>query len=430
MSDPTLIRSVALLVPLIATSALWLWRRPDRRLAAGVMLSCLWNLTALPWVSRLAIELEWWRFDARGAVFLGTPVDLYLGWVLLWGAVAPLAAPRAPLVAVAAAAVALDAWLMRLLAPVLHLSPSWWLGEALAAATALVPGLLVARWTATGVRLFARASLQAACFAAIKAALVPAVVFAMTGDDLAPLLARSAWLNGIAAQGLAVPAIVGLSAVQEFAVRGGGTPIPYDPPVRLVTSGAYAYLANPMQLSVCLLLGGWGAMLGSAWIVAGSAVVLAYGVGLAAWDEGEEMAARFGDPWRAYRAQVHRWIPRLRPYAPHPARLYLDEACALCTGLGRFLERRRPTGLAIVAAQDHPSRDLWRVTYNPGDGTGEEEGVAAVARALEHLHLGWALVAFAMRLPLVRPLVQLFSDALGRGPTPVRRRTATTGSAP
>ena len=58
------------------------------------------------------------------------------------------------------------------------------------------------------------------------------------------------------------PALLGLAAVQEFAVRGSGTPVPFDPPKRLVTTGPYAYVRNPMQLSAALVMLGWGAILG------------------------------------------------------------------------------------------------------------------------------------------------------------------------
>ena len=50
------------------------------------------------------------------------------------------------------------------------------------------------------------------------------------------------------------------------------------------------------------------------------------------------------------------------------------------------------------------------------------EGVAAFARALEHIHLGWAFVGWTMRLPLVEPFLQLLVDAVGGGPRQIVRR--------
>ncbi len=75
-----------------------------------------------------------------------------------------------------------------------------------------------------------------------------------------------------------------------------------------------------------------------------------------------------------------------------------------------------------MAAEDHPSRDLYRLTYDPGTGDREEEGVAALARSLEHLHLGWAFVGWTIRLPLVRQFIQLVTDAVGGGPRRIGRR--------
>ena len=62
------------------------------------------------------------------------------------------------------------------------------------------------------------------------------------------------------------------------------------------------------------------------------------------------------------------------------------------------------------------------MTYDPLDGTAEEDGVAALARALEHIHLGWALVGWTMRLPLVKQLIQITADAVGAAPQPAPRR--------
>ena len=71
-----------------------------------------------------------------------------------------------------------------------------------------------------------------------------------------------------------------------------------------------------------------------------------------------------------------------------------------------------------MPAEDSPL-PLERLTYVAGDGTPAEDGVAALARALEHVNLAWALVGFAIRLPLVRPFLQLVADAVGAGPQPI-----------
>jgi hypothetical protein len=155
-----------------------------------------------------------------------------------------------------------------------------------------------------------------------------------------------------------------------------------------------------------------------------------YGVGLAAWDEGGDLKTRFGDDWLDYRRAVRLWWPRWRPFHKTGARLYVAETCGMCGEVARWLKARRPVALEIVAAEDHPARDLRRMTYEMegGRASSAEEGIAAFARALEHLNFGWAFAGFAMRLPLVCQFLQLLVDAAGGGPRLIRRRVSVTCS--
>ena len=171
--------------------------------------------------------------------------------------------------------------------------------------------------------------------------------------------------------------------------------MPFDPPRRLVTTGLYAYVRNPMQLSAVVLLLLLGVVLQNFWIAIAGVMAHIYSAGLAGWDEDEDLRQRFGAGWDAYRRGVRSWLPRLRPWHPtdqSPARLYVAETCGMCSEVGRWFQRRGATGLTIVPAETHPSRALTRITYEPGDGTRAVSGVEAVARALEHVHLGWAFI--------------------------------------
>ncbi len=421
------IRGALLYGPIAAATCAWLLRPPSPRRAAGVWVALAWNGATVLALNLVALHAGWWSFHATGALLLGVPADAYLGWCVWWSAVPVLAGQRLPIAVTIIAMAVVDLVAMPMLAPVLVLGRPWLAGEVLAISLCLAPALMLARWTEQERHLTVRAGMLVLAFGALALGVIPSVILELTGRDWSTLLSRSSTVASVLAQLLAIPALLGASAVQEFAQRGEGTPLPFDPPRRLVTSGAYAYLANPMQLSLALTLLVWGALLGSWGVAAGAVIAVAYGAGLAAWDEGGDMARRHGAAWRAYRAHVRDWIPRWRPYQANDAPaalLYVARGCAQCSAIGAWIAARAPIGLRIVAAESHPERDLSRITYDPADGSAEEWGVAAMGRALEHINFGWAYAGMLLRLPLVRQLIQLIVDASGGGPKRFARDAA------
>lgn len=419
--SPALVRGAVLLIPIAAAALLWWRRRPQGREVTGLVLATMWQLPPLLFLNTIAPMVGWWSFSAEGGLWQGVPVDLLLAWAVLWGLVWPLALPRMHPAGVAVIAVLVDLALIPLCRPVIDLSGRWLLGEGLCVATGLLPGLALARWTAQRRNLVGRAVLQALGFGGISFFLLPAALLALDGGTWEPLLARPPKLLLVLGQLALIPLSMGLAAVTELARRGGGTALPLDPSQRLVSSGPYAYMANPMQLCTAVLLTGEGLLLRSLSVTSAGLMAMVFGAGFASWQEREAMSARFGAPFVAWRAAVRAWLPRWRPWVPVVAQLYYARGCGPCERLAGWLTRARPVGLELVPAQEHPSRDLERMTYNPGDGTPEEEGIAALARALEHINLFWAAIAWLLRLPGVHALAQGLGDGLGFGPRLVRR---------
>jgi protein-S-isoprenylcysteine O-methyltransferase Ste14 len=318
------------------------------------------------------------------------------------------------------------------MSPVLQLGRTWLAGEAIGLLIALIPGQLLARWTIRGEQLAGRAALQVVAFCGLMLFLLPASIIEGSGSPWVNPLTRSNWQLSLIAQILAIPALAGLSAVQEFVTRGGGTPVPFDPPRRLVTTGMYAYVRNPMQLSAVVLLLLLGAAMQNFWIAIAGVMAHIYSTGLAGWDEDEDLRKRFGTSWETYRRGVRSWLPRARPWRradEPPGRLYVAESCGMCRDVGRWFQQRGVSGLSIIPAEAHSSRALTRITYEPGDGTRAASGVEAAARALEHLHLGWAFTGCVLRLPIVCQSVQLLVDASGGGPRVLRYRHTADESA-
>ncbi|MCW8133898.1 MAG: hypothetical protein KIS92_26360 [Planctomycetota bacterium] len=107
--------------------------------------------------------------------------------------------------------------------------------------------------------------------------------------------------------------LLGAWAAALFYRQGDGTPLPLDPTRALVTSGPYAFVRNPMQISgvgVAVVL----ALAYRSWYLGFYAVdlfvLLCF---LNAWEKAE-LARTFGEPYVRYAGAVRNWIPRLRPY--------------------------------------------------------------------------------------------------------------------
>ncbi|WP_211240636.1 methyltransferase family protein [Hamadaea tsunoensis] len=416
----TLVRYAVLALPAGVLIVAWLGTgraavqrgHTDRRREAGALLlaycAAFVGLAGLHWFAQ---RLGWWSYAPLGGAYAGLPVDLWIGWAVLWGPV-PVLLRRwlRPAVAVLVAGW-IDVLAMPRLAPLVRLGDGWLLGEAAGLLLVALPAILLGVWTAERRRLPARATLQVALFAGLLLWLVPDVA-AATGHAHWPTW--TPFTGGLAAQAAAVVAAPAILAVREFVTRGGGTPFPWDPPVRLVTTGPYAYVANPMQLSAIGLLLLEAAVLRS-WVLAGAAGSGAlFSIALAGFHEHADLAERLGAPWYAYRKEVRDWRPRRVPYRTARATIYFAEGCGPCERTRQLVARTRPVGLEFRAAQQYDG-GLWRVRYEDADGY-RADGVAAVARALEHAPLGWALIGGALRLPILDRFIQLVLDALGLGP--------------
>ncbi len=410
-------RAAAIYMPLaIALLARLLRGRRPRQFAA-CLLSMLWVLPALLALQRLNAVGHWWSFSDSAVGLRGMPLELLLGWSFLWGLAPQLVFPDLNIVVSATVMAAIDCLLMPLFTASVHLGSRWLWGEAVAIGLVLAPGLCLAQWTLRNRRLKARAALQVITAGMLFLFFVPEVCFAIRpGAGWTPLLQLPSWARQLGIQAILLMAIPGLGAVMEFAERGQGTPIPYDPPLRLVTSGIYRYIANPMQVSSAVVMVAWAGMVRNGWLVVPALLSVAYSAGIASWDEQDDLRRRFGQEWSDYRSAVHNWFPRWRPYhTGPPAVLYIARSCEPCSQIGAWLQARKPLGLKILDAESLPAGSIRRMRYEPNDAP-PVDGVRAMGRALEHLSLGWAIAGAALRIPGIWRLVQLLMDASGLGP--------------
>lgn len=423
----TVARYASLAVPVALTLLVCMVDR-GRRTRGAALLAFITAAVGLAGLHELSRHTDWYAFAPVDGAYRGFPVDLWLGWAALWGPLPVLLHRFLPVPVALGLLLWLDAVAMPALHPLVLLGPDWLLGEAVGLLAVALPAQLLGRWTAQRRRLGARTGLQLVVFAALTLWLLPGVAFEL-GDGSWDRLTRLPvpWLLVIGQLGLllAVPA---LAALLEFARRGDGTPFPWDPPERLVTTGPYAYLANPMQLSTTALLLLTALVTGSATLALAAGVAVAFTLGVARPHERHDLAGRHGTPWRDYRRQVRDWWPRWTPYPDNTvATLWLDEDCGPCAATSGFLRRRQPGRLRLAPAGAHPT-PLRRARYQAADSH-QADGMAAVARGLEHVNLGWAYLGWLLRLPGVGWLAQVVTDAMIAPPHLANQRTPETEGA-
>ena len=131
-------------------------------------------------------------------------------------------------------------------------------------------------------------------------------------NDFAPPLFPIARVLGAALIGAGLPIL--LDSFARFALQGLGTPAPVMPPKRLVVTGFYRYVRNPMYVAVTALIAGQGLLFGSVTVLEYGAIVWAgFFLFVVAYEE-PALGEQFADEYKRYRANVRRWLPRITPW--------------------------------------------------------------------------------------------------------------------
>jgi protein-S-isoprenylcysteine O-methyltransferase Ste14 len=152
----------------------------------------------------------------------------------------------------------------------------------------------------------------------LVAVVIPGVILWLTGPDTLGL-----WQSAPATL-VALPVLGGVliclglvlmvATIRLFVAVGKGTLAPWNPTQRLVVQGVYRHVRNPMIAGVFFVLLGEAALAASlpllGWFVVfviGNAVYIPL-------VEEPGLVKRIGDDYLAYRRNVPRWIPRVRPW--------------------------------------------------------------------------------------------------------------------
>ena len=346
------------------------WEQRAALVAAGVQLVLAIALDAAGQAAGL------WRYAVHDGLLIGVPLDLHLAWALLWGLLFVHWAPRQLASALRYAAVWWVATLTYdgILAP--HAQAlvrrsaglSWLMGDALMIACLLLVALLVQRAVRQSgealsrgslsigelqrLRLGAalRAGLYLVAFGAISFGLLPYLILTLSGQGVWPPPLPAVLRFSLVGAG-ALCLLWPLWAVLEF-VRAGGTPLPFDPPLALVTSGPYAFVRNPMQLGAIAAVLAMAALYRSVWLLAYAVDLVLVSQLFFLPQEEAELRRRFGAVYVRYCLAVRCWLPRLWPYHEPdepPLVVGYDQSCPACVDTVAKLPRLL-VGPALVAA--------------------------------------------------------------------------------
>jgi protein-S-isoprenylcysteine O-methyltransferase Ste14 len=139
---------------------------------------------------------------------------------------------------------------------------------------------------------------------------IPALILWRTGVSVEPLTAILGALLILLGLALVV------WTVRLLVMVGRGTLAPWDATTSLVVHGPYRHVRNPMISGVAAILAG-EALFFRSWPIAVCLAVFALVNGIyLPLSEEPGLSRRFGQQYERYRANVPRWLPRLRAWSP------------------------------------------------------------------------------------------------------------------
>ncbi len=123
-----------------------------------------------------------------------------------------------------------------------------------------------------------------------------------------------AWQKLLAAVLIAAGVAPLLESAARFVRVGRGTLVPTTATERLVVSGLYRHVRNPMYAGVTASLAAEAFLFRSVDLVVELVLVAAAFSLFVCLHEEPALARRYGEEYAEYRRNVPRWLPRLRPW--------------------------------------------------------------------------------------------------------------------
>jgi len=406
---PNVVRNVLLVVTFLFLLYLTFRKKQHPMLNWALFYSFLWVFCSLFVVNAFCVHQGYWLFTEESPT--GIPHDLFFEWVVFWGVGVPFFGKGKYLIPTALLLIWIDVLFMPMMAKIglLELNDNWLIGELLLITIVFLPSQLWFRFSFLDQELKWRSLLQVlvmAFFILVGVPFVSGLYYPNTIDFTSNLF--PIWL-----QMLFVLALPSLIAVIDLVQKGQGTPFPYDPTKKMVRSGVYAYIRNPIQWSFTWMFVPLALIYQSPILLFGMLVSVAYVVGVSNPDENDSMLIRFGSKWTVYKESVPTWYFKWHPTSIPIARIYFNADCSICLSLRNWMQKRKPFNLEFIDANEHESK-LESLRYENAEGA-ECSSVEALASCFEHINLAWASLGWLMRLPGIRHILQIIVDTMGIG---------------
>lgn len=362
-------------------------RQLENRAQIGGLFAFLYGVPMVFVTHSMALHFGWWRYGWDALMINGIPADILIGGAVLFGPGLYFAFPNTrPLMICLPIIIGLHGTIFSSLEPLVYAGPYWFWGVAFVFLVAHLPAIYLAKWTAEDRNLPLRCALLALMTGGMIFAIVPSLIMQAMGGAW-DFLERPDWVLVVTLAALGLVSTIGLSANQSLCLQGDGTPIPLDPTKRLVTTGIYAYVSNPMQLSAALGFLVLGVFLMNIWIMAAALMAWIFVQGMVRWHHRHDLLKRFPTGWPEYKENVPEWLPRWTPWIKGEATLHLRPDQAV---LRRVLTHAK--GVRVL-------NTTGLATYENTENLTGFQGPSAVLVALTHINFAWMIFAASLLLP-------------------------------
>ena len=250
-----------------------------RRLNWAIFFAALWVSLSLFVVNYISVKAGYWSFAPDESTNLLMPPDVFFVWIVLWGVIIPFLFKGQHLFLLSLFIFWTDILFMPILETygLLDLKEHWLIGELLLLVIVFLPAQYWVALFMKGKYAGRRSLFQVICMAILYGFIIPFCVAQYSPKDIQ----FDGWNKPILLQFAFIILLPGLIAVVDLGQQGEGTPFPFDPTKKMVQTGVYAYIKNPIQWSLSLIFVPLAVFFHSYYLLSGTIVSIAYAISIA-----------------------------------------------------------------------------------------------------------------------------------------------------